>query len=124
MRESLVSVLGGRLPIGLTLIASGLMKPGGLFINVGRGSLIKDIELLKALDAPDGLFGAAIDVTEPEPLHDDSPLWSHPRLIITPHMSGETENEYDLSITILLKNVDNLTNGRPIINSIDPRVGY
>lgn len=102
----------------------GLMKPGGLFINVGRGTLIKDNEILKALDAPNGLWGAAIDVSDPEPLPAESPLWNHKRLMITPHLSGETENEYTTSTDILLRNLQNITSGTPIFNSIDHVAGY
>lgn len=100
------------------------MKPHGLFINVGRGTLINEGELLEALDAPNGLWGAAIDVSNPEPLPAESPLWHHKRLMITPHLSGETENEYTTSTDILLRNVDNIRSGRPIFNSIDHLAGY
>lgn len=103
---------------------SGWMKPHGLFINVGRGTIIRGEDILTALDAPGGLWGAAIDVSNPEPLPKESPLWHHKRLMITPHMSGETENEYTTSITILETNVGNLREGKAIFNSIDHRAGY
>ncbi|ORY21514.1 D-isomer specific 2-hydroxyacid dehydrogenase [Naematelia encephala] len=101
-----------------------LMKPGGLFINVGRGSLIKSEHILESLDAPNGLYGAAIDVTDPEPLEDNHPLWSHPRLIITPHLSGEPENEMQTSIDILLTNTQRLVAGKDVLNKCSFETGY
>ena len=100
------------------------MKPDGLFINVGRGTLIKSEEIIKALDTENGLWGAAIDVSDPEPLPTGSPLFDHQRLMITPHMSGETENEYTTSTDILLRNIQNLREGKPIFNTIDHVAGY
>lgn len=81
-------------------------------------------EIIKALDAPNGLLGAAIDVTDPEPLPTDHFLWDHPRLIITPHLSGEAENELSQSTTILLANVKCLREGKPHLNDVSFAKGY
>ena len=68
----------------------GLLKKNGTFINIGRGNVIKTEELMKALDSETSpLFGAAVDVTYPEPLPDGHPLYKHPRCIVTPHLSGK-----------------------------------
>lgn len=66
------------------------LGPGGLFVNVGRGELVDQVALTAAL--VDGrLGGAGLDVTSPEPLPADDPLWAAPNLIITPHNSGSTD---------------------------------
>lgn len=57
------------------LTMPALLKPHAVFVNVGRGSLVRSDDIIKALDAPNGLFYAALDVTDPEPLPDGHPLW-------------------------------------------------
>jgi phosphoglycerate dehydrogenase-like enzyme len=76
------------------------------------------------VDAPGGLLGAAIDVTEPEPLTAEHPIWSHPRIMITPHLSGETEDELVASTTILLANVERVRAGKPHFNNVSFTKGY
>jgi len=66
-----------------------LMKPGALFVNAGRGLTVDTEALLDALRA--GRVSAALDVTEPEPLPADHPLWRAPNILITPHIAGATE---------------------------------
>jgi D-3-phosphoglycerate dehydrogenase len=68
----------------------GLMKPGAFLINTARGDLIDDTALLDALHAG-RIGGAALDVFEPEPLPDDHPFRTAPRLFLTPHTGGGTE---------------------------------
>ena len=63
------------------------MKPGAFFANGGRGDLVVDNDLVAALESGH-LAGAAVDVTDPEPLSADSPLWDAPNMLITPHVSG------------------------------------
>jgi len=91
---------------------------------VGRGSLIRSDDILAALDAPQGLFGAALDVTDPEPLPAGHALFTHPKCIITPHLSGDTEGEFDIGADILLANVERIREGGKIINLIDVAKGY
>lgn len=81
-------------------------------------------ELITALDKPDGLFGAALDVTDPEPLPDNHPLWSHPKVIITPHQSGNTEGEMDIAAEICLENVKRIEKGESLVNQVDFTRGY
>lgn len=66
------------------------LGPTGLFVNVGRGELVDQLALTSAL-VEGRLGGAGIDVTTPEPLPADDPLWDAPNLIITPHNSGSTD---------------------------------
>jgi phosphoglycerate dehydrogenase-like enzyme len=62
------------------------MKPGGLFVNAGRGRTVDTDALLDALRS--GRIRAALDVTDPEPLPSDHPLWRAPNVLITPHIAG------------------------------------
>ncbi len=63
------------------------MKPHSWIVNIARGSLIDNDALVEALRA-ERIGGAALDVTDPEPLPDDHPLWAEPRALITPHVAN------------------------------------
>jgi phosphoglycerate dehydrogenase-like enzyme len=65
------------------------MQPHAFFVNVGRGELVDQPALIAALRAGD-IGGAGLDVTDPEPLPSDNPLWGLPNVILTPHNSGST----------------------------------
>ena len=104
-----------------------LMKSDALLINVGRGSLIDTPALTRALEER-RIAGAVLDVLEKEPLAADSPLWSMPNVLITPHISGRgfghdpaTERKiWD----ICLENLRRYLSGEEIINEIDFARGY
>lgn len=81
-------------------------------------------DILAALDAPGGLEGVALDVTDPEPLTDGHPLFTHPRAIITPHTSGSFEGYYDSGADVLLFQAGRLKAGQKPVNIIDPVKGY
>ncbi|WVQ75735.1 hypothetical protein IAR50_005366 [Cryptococcus sp. DSM 104548] len=99
-----------------------MLPRDAVLVNVGRGSLIPSDDLLTALDSH--LFGAAIDVTDPEPLPADHPLWSHPKCIVTPHLSGNTEGEMDVAAEVLLENARRMAEGREIVNRVWWERGY
>nr|GFD25979.1 D-isomer specific 2-hydroxyacid dehydrogenase [Tanacetum cinerariifolium] len=88
------------------------------------GSLIRSGDIIKALDTPDGLFGAALDVTDPEPLPDNHPLWTHPKVFVTPHLSGDTEGEFDIAAEIAIANAERLRKGDKPHNMVDYTRGY
>jgi phosphoglycerate dehydrogenase-like enzyme len=81
-------------------------------------------EILAGLEAPTGLSSVVLDVTNPEPLPAGHPLLSHPRVLITPHMSGHFGEYYDLCTDVLLENVKRLREGRELLNVVDPAKGY
>ncbi|RSH87130.1 hypothetical protein EHS25_003621 [Saitozyma podzolica] len=101
-----------------------LLPKGAVLINVGRGTLIRSEELAAALDVPGHLLGAAVDLTDPEPLPDGHPLWSHPKLLITPHLSGDTEGELNIAVDIFLANAQRIAEGKPVYNKVDFARGY
>jgi phosphoglycerate dehydrogenase-like enzyme len=94
------------------------MKPDAGFANFGRGGLVDQDALRAALIA--GTFsGAIIDVSDPEPLPPDSPLWETPRLIITPHLSCDDPDAYvPLTLDLFLDNIRRSAEGRPIRNRV------
>jgi glyoxylate/hydroxypyruvate reductase A len=98
----------------------GLMKRGAYFINVGRGRLVVEEDLLDALDSGQ-LSGATLDVFRTEPLPVDSPLWTHPKVTVTPHAAGVGQQG---SLAHIAENYRRLRDGRPLINIVDPARGY
>ncbi|MDL4864661.1 NAD(P)-dependent oxidoreductase, partial [Halomonas elongata] len=98
----------------------GLLPEGASLINPGRGSLIDETALLEALDAG-RLRGALLDAFPVEPLPEDSPLWSHPRILITPHMAGPTP--LGDAVDQVAEALRAFENGTPQ-PTIDPAAGY
>lgn len=99
------------------------MKPGAILINVGRGSVVDTGALLAALDSG-RLGGACLDVTDPEPLPADHPLWRHPRVIVTPHVSSDAELTDRRRWEIFRENIRRFGAGEPLENVVDKRAGY
>jgi phosphoglycerate dehydrogenase-like enzyme len=80
------------------------LKPGAVLVNVARGGLVDQDALLAALD--DGRVGGAfLDVVEPQPLPPESPLWAHPRVTITPHISGGSPEGWARSMDLFCSNL-------------------
>lgn len=101
------------------------MKPDSILLNVGRGSAIEPNALLNALqNGP--LLGASIDVTEPEPLPADSPLWKQPNLLITPHISGQyhLQETFERIVRIAAFNLKAYAEGSEYKNVVDFQTGY
>lgn len=100
------------------------MRHGAILLNVGRGSAIDTNALVKVLN--DGHILAGLDVTDPEPLPKEHPLWQCPGVMITPHISGyyHLRKTHDLIIEIAARNIENLISGRPIMNLVDSDTGY
>lgn len=125
-----------------------MLPKGAVLVNVGRGSLIPSgtsiptrhllpgltkssslflhtttDDLIAVLNTPH-LFGAALDVTDPEPLPAQHPLWSHPKCIITPHLSGNTEGEMEIAADVLMFNVQRMNDGKGVVNEVKWERGY
>ena len=95
-------------------------NPGAFFINVGRGDLVNETELMQSLD--EGLLtGAVLDVMSQEPLPSDHPLWRHPGVQLTPHISGFHLGDAVIDIA---ENYRRLQNGDPLLHLIDREQGY
>ncbi|SDY32568.1 Phosphoglycerate dehydrogenase [Evansella caseinilytica] len=102
-----------------------LMKPSSFFINIGRGEVVNESDLIAALQAGE-IAGAGLDVFATEPLSSESPLWGMENVIITPHTSGSTEHYHQRLIeTIFLPNLKDYMAGKPpAINAVDYSKGY
>jgi D-2-hydroxyacid dehydrogenase (NADP+) len=100
-----------------------LMRPGAMLINVARGALVDEAALVRAL-REGWIAGAAIDVTQQEPLPADSPLYVTPNLILTSHNAGMTDRFVERALPVLQENLRRFLSGRPLLNQIDPRRGY
>ena len=102
-----------------------LMKHGAIILNVGRGSAIDTSALIDALNAGH-LGGAGLDVTDPEPLPPNHPLWAAPNTIITPHVSGgdSAALTQDLIVDKFARYLADYAAGRSFAHVVDRRVGY
>lgn len=101
----------------------GLMKPTAYFINVGRGQTVNQDEMVEALKN-NTIAGAGLDVTDPEPLPDGHPLWDLDNVIITPHMSGRTEESWSRRWRLYRENVRRFANGELLFNVVNKEAGY
>jgi phosphoglycerate dehydrogenase-like enzyme len=99
------------------------MKPTARLINVARGSLLDQSALLAALQRK-GIAGAAIDVTDPEPLPAADPLWKAPNLLITPHTSAISDRLWARQTALLLDLLERWFEGRDLFNQVDLHRGY
>ena len=98
------------------------MKPGTYYLNVGRGGTVVTDDLVDAL-ASGHLAGAGLDVTDPEPLPEDHPLWQFDNVIITPHVAGSGSNR-ERHLVLLQENLRRFAAGESLYNVVDPDSGY
>lgn len=94
---------------------------GAALVSLGRGGQLVQDDLLRALDAGQ-LAAAVLDVTDPEPLPADHPLWQHPRVVVTPHIASETQPES--SARVILENVRRHQRGESLVGLVDRGQGY
>jgi phosphoglycerate dehydrogenase-like enzyme len=99
------------------------MKPDAVLVNLGRGALVNEDALVRALERG-AIGGAALDVTATEPLPAGSPLWSLPNVLITPHVSGLAPRLWERAVELFARNLGAYLEGRPLENVVDKRAGY
>jgi len=97
-------------------------KRGALFLNVGRGRTVVTDDLVAALESGQ-IGGAGLDVTEPEPLPADHPLWQMENVLITPHLAGRGGDRERHSL-LMKENLRRFAAGEALLNVVDPELGY
>jgi D-2-hydroxyacid dehydrogenase (NADP+) len=100
-----------------------LMKRDAFMVNIGRGLLIDQQAMIKALKEGE-IGGAGLDVFSNEPLEEDSPLWDMENVIITPHMAGHMPDYLGEATKIFCSNLLCYLEGRELINLVDKKAGY
>ncbi|KAI1515688.1 SerA Phosphoglycerate dehydrogenase [Pyrenophora tritici-repentis] len=99
-------------------------NPRGTYVaNIARGQIIDQKALITALEQKQ-ISGAALDVTDPEPLPKDDPLWEAPNVLITPHCSGSTDVYADRAFQVLIENIKRDRSGGDLINEVNRKRGY
>jgi phosphoglycerate dehydrogenase-like enzyme len=99
------------------------MRADAWLVNIARGSLVDTDALVTAL-ARGAIAGAALDVTDPEPLPDGHPLWSEPRALITPHIANPAATLRRYLARHVQENITRFAKGEALLSPIDPEAGY
>jgi phosphoglycerate dehydrogenase-like enzyme len=107
--------------LGRTVLAS--MRQDAWLINVGRGGLFDEAELVDAVRAR-RVGGAVLDVAWREPLEASNPLWSMPNVIVTPHVAGLSPTTWNALAELFAQNLARYVAGEPLLNLVDPDHGY
>jgi phosphoglycerate dehydrogenase-like enzyme len=100
-----------------------MMKPSAYLINVARGALVVEDDLVRAL-REGWIAGACLDVFEREPLPPDNPLWGLENVMITPHYSYSSPDGIDRAVEEFEGNLARYQRGEPLANQYDPERGY
>ena len=99
------------------------MKSSALLINVARGPVVKTADLMDALTQK-RIAGAGLDVTDPEPLPDDHPLWRMRNVVVSPHQGGQSEGAVDRQWRLFRENVRRFVAGERLLCVVDKQKGY
>ncbi|HLR83920.1 MAG TPA: D-2-hydroxyacid dehydrogenase, partial [Nocardioidaceae bacterium] len=99
------------------------MKPTAHLVNIGRGEIVDEEALLDALTSG-GIAAASLDVFGTEPLPDDSPLWTAPGMVVSPHMSGDVVGWRDTLARQFVANAHRFLDGQSLVNVVDKRLGF
>ncbi len=129
--EAVAGAVGVVVALALTPDTEGIiaapqlaaMHERGWLVNVGRGRHVVTDDLVAALQA-EAIGGAALDVTDPEPLPPDHALWTLPNVIITPHVANTPEMAEPLLSARITENVRRWASGAPLLGLVDPASGY
>lgn len=98
-------------------------KRGALFVNIARGASVVTDDLVAALRSGQ-IAGAGLDVTEPEPLPSEHPLWAMPNVIITPHVAADSNVQGERYQLLVTENLRRYVAGEPLLNVVDIQRGY
>ncbi|HSP69876.1 MAG TPA: D-2-hydroxyacid dehydrogenase [Bryobacteraceae bacterium] len=107
--------------IGASQIAA--MKPAGVLINVGRGAVVDETALIRALEAGK-IRGAALDVFSVEPLPSGHPFYSMENVLLSPHTADHVQDFIHLAVESFLDNLRRFQAGQPLLNLVDKHAGY
>jgi phosphoglycerate dehydrogenase-like enzyme len=100
-----------------------MLPDGAVVINVARGAVLDEEALIHALRSG-RLRGAGLDVFAREPLPDDSPLWTLPNVLVTPHVSGASHRFWRRQTELIVQNIRRYAAGQPLRNTVDKKAGY
>jgi phosphoglycerate dehydrogenase-like enzyme len=100
-----------------------LMKPTAFIINIGRGNIVDEEALVRALEEH-WIGGAGLDVFTQEPLPPDSKLWNLPNVIFSPHISGGMEDYYDRATDVFTQNLRRFLEGKKLLRVVNKQKGY
>lgn len=100
-----------------------LMSSDAILVNVSRGQLVDEPALIEVLRTGT-IGGAALDVFVDEPLPTDSPFWTMPNVLITPHTSGFRPDHWDAATALFAENLQLFDSGQPLVNVVDKKAGY
>ena len=103
--------------------AIGAMKPGAVLVNVGRGPVVDEAALARAL-SEGRIRGAALDVFETEPLPANSPLWGLDNVLVSPHCADNTPGWLEAAMRAFLSNLERFRRGERLLNVVDKTLGY
>jgi phosphoglycerate dehydrogenase-like enzyme len=99
------------------------LPPGCIFVNVGRGRVVDEAALIDALRGR-RIAGAVLDVFATEPLPPDSPLWTLPNVLVSPHAAALSEHENERIVELFVANLRRFLDGDPLVNRVEPGVWY
>lgn len=99
------------------------MKPGAYIINIGRGGLVDEEALIRALDDK-RIAGAGLDVVATEPLPPESRLWDFDNVILSPHVAGGMEDYTERATEVFCENLSRYLSGKTLLNVVDKKKGY
>ncbi len=100
-----------------------VMKPGAVLINIGRGPVVDEAALIRALEEH-RIRGAALDVFDQEPLPEGHPFWRMENVLLSPHAADHTAGWLDRSMELFIENFKRFTKGEPLLNVVDKQRGY
>ena len=99
------------------------MRPGAILVNIGRGAVVDQAALVKALERG-AIRGAALDVFETEPLPADDPLYGMENVLVSPHTADHTATWREEAMQTFLENLRRYRAGEPLLHVVDKALGY